>query len=97
MVAKAEGRRPRRWSKRSLRIMAWAVGAIGFAVPWGVLRAVPRAAQPAAQVVVVPAGSQVVIRQGSGGKAGVTVLAAPGAKAATAAPATTTGGSHPVP
>ena len=98
MATQTQERRPRRWSKRTLRIMSWAVGAIGFALPWGILRAVPRVSQPGAQVVVVPAGSQVVINRGAAGSAGVTVLAGPSSgRTASTAPATVTGASHPVP
>lgn len=77
--------------------MAWTIGAAGFLLPLGVLRALPRPSTPT-QIVYVPAGSGVVLQPGSGGR-GVKVLSTgrSGANTATTAPVTRTGGSHPIP
>ena len=89
----------KRLSRKAIRAMAWGAGAVAFAFPWAALRLVPapkagaQAARP--QVVVVPAGSRVIVTTGApSGSTGVTVVRA---KGATTAPAvTTTGASVPV-
>ncbi len=85
----------RRMSKRNIRIIAWAAGLLGFALPWTVFQAVPRPGIATPQVVVVPAGSRVVVTKGAPGKASVVVVSTKGGT--TTPPVTATGGSHPPP
>ena len=92
-----EGRaRPKRSSKRRLRIWAALAGAAAFALPWGVIRAIPApTSTPAAvQVVTVPPGAQVLVQNG-GKRPQVKIVAAKGAAPSGPAVATTSG-SHPV-
>jgi hypothetical protein len=94
--ADAGGRRPRRPSRRTLKIASGIAAATAFALPWGVLHAVP--APPAVQasgtqVVTLPGGQRVVIPQGSvapGGVRYVYVKGSASGSAGTAAPVTTT-------
>ena len=92
----------RKLSKRTVKVIAWVGGAIAFALPWAVIQAVPRPAVSAGpQLVVVPTGSHVVIKQGAAGGSGAVVVTTGKGGAATA-PATTpavatTGGSAPPP
>lgn len=79
--------------------MAWGAGAVAFALPWAALRSVPapKAGSQAAraQVVVVPAGSRVLVTANPpSGSTGVTVVRTKGAPTAPAV--TTTGASVPV-
>lgn len=85
-------RKPR-LSKRKLRAIAWVAGVLGFSLPWAAFQAAPHPlASGAPQVVVVPAGSRVVVSKGSPGAASVRVVTAKGAP--TTAPVATTAGSH---
>ena len=85
-----------------MKVIAWVGGAIAFALPWAVIQAVPRPAVSAGpQLVVVPTGSHVVIKQGAAGGSGAVVVTTGKGGTATA-PATTpavatTGGSAPPP
>ncbi len=88
-------RRPRRPSKRTLRIASGLAAAAAFALPWGVLRAVPapptvQAGGP--QVVVLPGGQRVMIPQGPVQAGGVRVVYVKGKAAGgtATAPVTTT-------
>ena len=93
----------KRLSKPALRALAWTSGAVAFGLPWAVFQVAPSAptsAQAAPQVVVVPAGSRVVLVKAPNGTTGVKVLKSKGGTIAaptTAAPVTTTGGSAPPP
>ena len=49
--------RPKRASKRSMRLAAAGGAAVAFALPWAVLRAVPTPPAPPARVIVVSGGS----------------------------------------
>ena len=63
----------RKLSKRTVKVIAWVGGAVAFALPWAVIQAVPRPAVTAGpQLVVVPTGSHVVIKQGSSGGSGAS-------------------------
>ena len=89
--------RRRRASKRSLRIWAAVAGAVGFALPWAAIRAVPvptTAAAPPPRVIVVPAGTRVVLHTGSGAKGAVSLVAT-GAAKTPPAPAITSGSKPP--
>jgi hypothetical protein len=96
-MSAVEGRaRPKRTSKRTLRIWAALAGAAAFVLPWGVIRAIPTpSSTPAAvQVVTVPAGAQVVVQNG-GKRPQVKVVGARGTPVSNPAVASTSG-SHPV-
>jgi len=92
------GEQRRRLSRKTVRALAWGAGVVTFAIPWAAFRLVPAprvgAQATGQQVVVVPAGSRVVVTSGTaGGSSGVTVVRS---KGTTTAPVTTTGGSVPV-
>lgn len=64
----ARAARPRRASKRRLKILAGLAAGASFALPWAVMRAVPYPPHPSA--VVLPKGAVVVVpRSGSAGAA----------------------------
>jgi hypothetical protein len=89
-------RRPRRPSRRALKVASGIAAATAFAIPWGVLRAVPRppAVQASGtQVVALPGGQRVVIPQGTvapGGVRYVYVKANAAGSTGATAPVTTT-------
>jgi hypothetical protein len=89
----------RRMNKRTVRLLAWGAGFLSFGLPWAAFRLAPgqlSAASQQPQVLVVPAGSKVVITKSpSGGPAGVTVVTAKGTSTTSAV--TTTRASAPVP
>ena len=96
----------KRFSKNTLRAMAWGAGAVTFALPWAAFHFVPtptasaQAASP--QVVVVPAGSKVVLLGAPAGASGVKIVTSKTATTASvstgkAVPVTTTGASAPPP
>ena len=94
----------KRFTKTTLRVMAWAAGGVVFAVPWVAFQFVPtattsgQAASP--QVVVVPAGSKVVVLGAPAGASGVKIItskATTSVSTTKAAPITTTGASAPPP
>jgi hypothetical protein len=95
----------KRLSKPALRAVAWTSGALAFGLPWAAFQLAPSVttgaqAPSAQQVVVVPAGSRVVLVKAPNGTTGVKVLKTKGGTIApptTAAPVTTTGGSAPPP
>jgi hypothetical protein len=69
--------RPKRASKRALRLWAALAGAGAFALPWVAIRAIPApVAKPAVQVVTLPAGTQLALL---GAKGRVKVVAGPAA------------------
>ena len=82
----------RRFSRRTVRLFAWGAGMVSFALPWAVTKGVTTiSGAPAQQVVVVPAGSKVVVTKAPpGATSGVTVVSVKGGKGAPA-PVTTTG------
>ncbi len=86
----------RRFSKRKLKLIAWGAACVGFALPWAALEAMPNSSASTQQVVMVPAGSRVVVTKSAPGKAPVYVVSGKGG-AATTTPTTTTGGTHPPP
>jgi hypothetical protein len=95
----------KRLGRGSIRALAVASGAVAFALPWVAVKYAPTpaastaAASGAPRVIVVPAGSSVVVAKGakgikivkSSGTAPVTSSAT-----ATTTPTTVTGGSAPV-
>jgi hypothetical protein len=93
----------RRLGRRTVRVLAWGSGVVAFALPWATFRFLPSpvtAAQaPAQQVVVVPAGSKVVVTGSPNGTPGVQVITAAGTPTTGAttkhAPVTTTRASAP--
>ena len=90
--AAAPARRARRPSKRTLKIASAVAAGAAFALPWGVLHAVPAppAVQAGPQVVALPGGKRVVIPQGPVGANGVRYVYVKGAGATgAAAPAST--------
>jgi len=95
----------KRFSKKTVRALAWAAGGAAFALPWAAFQFVPSAttttAQPASpQVIVVPAGSKVTVLSGPSGATGVKVIHSKGSTTAptvASAPVTTTGASAPPP
>lgn len=95
----------KRFSKRTVRALAWAAGGAAFALPWAAFQFVPAAATTSAQsaspqVIVVPAGSKVTVLSGPSGATGVKVIHSKGSTAAptvASAPVTTTGASAPPP
>jgi hypothetical protein len=95
----------KRYSKTTVRALAWAAGGVAFAIPWVAFEFVPAAASSAQsstpQVIVVPAGSKVTVLSAPAGGAGVKIVhssagtsTAPTVKSA---PVTTTGASAPPP
>lgn len=63
---RAQAARPKRASKRRLKILAGLAAGASFALPWAVMRAAPVPPHPAA--VVLPKGAVVVVpRSGSAG------------------------------
>jgi hypothetical protein len=99
----------KRFSKSTVRALAWAAGGVAFAVPWVAFEFVPPAAASSAQatspqVIVVPAGSKVTVLSAPSGGAGVKVIHSTSSAPTTAtaptvksAPVTTTGASAPPP
>lgn len=98
----------KRFSKSTVRALAWAAGGVAFAVPWVAFEFVPPAAASAQatspQVIVVPAGSKVTVLSAPSGGAGVKVIHSTSSAPTTAtaptvksAPVTTTGASAPPP
>ncbi len=91
----------RRLGKRTVKLLAWGAGVLGFALPWAAFDVVPGHLGSAAQqqVVVVPAGSKVVITKApSGGAPGVVVVSAKSSTPKPSAPAVaTTRASAPPP
>ena len=72
---------------------------MSFALPWAVTKGVTTiSGAPAQQVVMVPAGSKVVVTKAPpGATSGVTVVSVKGGKGLAPAPVTTTGGTPHVP
>lgn len=96
----------KRFTKRTLRVMAWAAGAMAFAAPWAAFQLVPTSTTSAqgasTQVVVVPAGSKVTVLSSPTSATGVKVVRSKAATSATTktvkgSPVTTTGASAPPP
>jgi hypothetical protein len=95
----------KRFSKATLRAMAWAAGAVTFAVPWVAFHFVPVATSAQAtapQVVVVPAGSKIVVLGAPAGTSGVKIITSKATTStsvstAKAGPVATTGASAPPP
>ena len=94
----------RKLSKRTVKVMVWATGAVAFVLPWVAIQAVPRPTVTAGpQLVVVPSGGHVVISLAPGcGSGGVAVSTGGQGGAVTGATVTTpavatTGGSAPPP
>ena len=96
----------KRFDKKTVRALAWAAGAAAFAVPWAAFHFAPVPSVgvqgTSAQVVVVPAGSRIVLVSAPRGASGVRVIGTKGATAASpsakkAAPTVTTGASSPPP
>ena len=80
----AGARRPRRPSRRTLKIASGIAAAAAFALPWGVMRAVPTppAVQASGtQVVKLPSGQRVVIPQGTVAPGGVRYVYVKGSTA----------------
>lgn len=99
-------RKKKRLGKNAVRVMAWTAGAVAFAVPWAAFQATPAATASAQgtspQVIVVPAGSKVVVMGSPAGASGVKVIHSKATATATAptvksTPVTTTGASAPPP
>jgi hypothetical protein len=86
--------KPKRMTKRSLMLTAGAAAAVSFALPWVTIGALPKSLTPAdRQVIVVPAGGQVVVSSGTTQTGtGVTL-----GSASTAPVVTTTRASAPAP
>ncbi len=90
----------KRLGRGTIRVLAIASGAVAFALPWAAMRLTPATtgaagASTAPQVIVVPAGSSVVVAKGA---QGVRIVKTKGTAPVTAATAgtsthTTTGGS----
>ncbi len=83
----------RRLAKRTVKLLAWGAGVLGFALPWAAFDVVPGHSGAVAQqqVIIVPAGSKVVItKPPSGGTPGVTVVSAKGSTLNRKAPAVAT-------
>jgi hypothetical protein len=82
-----------------LMVTAGAAAAVSFALPWVTIQALPSSLAPVdRQVIVVPAGGQVIVSSGSvgtGNAAGVVVAPTPGAQPAP--PVATTRASAPAP
>src|SRR5947207_1552684 len=91
--------RPKRISKRKLRVAAALAGVGAFVLPWGVLAAAPKPPTvQAAQVIALPGGGRVVIPQGPTGSSGVRYVYVKGqAGSAPAAPAAATTRASAVP
>ena len=96
----------KRFGRNTVRALAWAAGAAAFAVPWAAFHFAPvptvGAQGTSAQVVVVPAGSRIVVVSAPQGASGVRVIGTKAATAASpsakkAAPIITTGASVPPP
>lgn len=95
----------KRFSKRTVRAIAWAAGGAAFAVPWVAFQFVPTVTSSAQgttspQVIVVPAGSTVTVLSGPSGATGVKVIHSKGTTTTptvASAPVTTTGASAPPP
>jgi len=71
-----------RFSKERIRALAWAGGALAFALPWAAFRFVP-SVLGGQQVVTVPAGSRVVVTKSANGATGVQIIRAKGVPVAT--------------
>ena len=98
-----EARKKKRYSKPVVRAMAWGAGAVAFAVPWAAFQVVhspATGAQGAApQVIVVPAGSKVILLSSPSGTS-VKVIRSNGTTTSpthATAPLTTTRASAPPP
>ncbi|MGZ5318396.1 MAG: hypothetical protein ACXWZU_11030 [Actinomycetota bacterium] len=98
----------KRFSKSTVRALAWAAGGVAFAVPWVAFEVVPPAAASSQatspQVIVVPAGSKVTVLSAPSNGAGVKVIHSTSSAPTTATaptvksvPVTTTGASAPPP
>lgn len=96
----------RRLGKNAVRALAWASGAVAFAIPWAAFEVVPpgpASAQGASpQVIVVPAGSKVVLAGSTGGATGVRVIHSKATGTSVtptvkSVPVSTTGASAPPP
>jgi hypothetical protein len=92
----------KRLGRGSIRALAVASGAVAFALPWVAVKYAPAATTASAaagpKVIVVPAGSSVVVAKGA---RGVKIVKSTGtapvtAGAASPATQTTTGGSVPL-
>jgi len=89
----APERKPRRPSRGTLKIASAVAAGAAFALPWGVLHAVPSPPTLQAsggQVVVLPGGQRVVIPQGPVGANGVRYVYVKGAVPAGATAAVST-------
>ena len=93
-----------RLSRNAIRAIAWASGIVAFALPWAAFRVAPTVSASGAggtgssQVVVVPAGSKVVITRSAAGTArGQVIRAKGGGTSSIGAPLTTTRASAPAP
>jgi hypothetical protein len=95
----------KRFSRTTVRTLAWAAGGLAFAVPWVAFEFVPAATSSSQatgpQVVVVPAGSTVTVLGAPSGGAGVKIVhskpSTATAPAVKSAPVATTGASTPPP
>lgn len=86
----------KRLSKNTIRALAWGAGAAAFALPWAAFQVAPlTTSAQGQQVVVVPAGSRVVLTRSAGGSTSVQVVRSKGTP--TSAPITTTRASAPPP
>ena len=84
----------KRLSRNTIRALAWASGAAAFALPWAAFQVAPSTTgAQSQQVVVVPAGSRVVLTKSANGSTSVRVVH--GKATATSAPITTTRASAP--
>ena len=94
MEPKATAPKKKRLGKNTIRALAWASGAAAFALPWAAFQVAPvTTAAQSQQVVVVPAGSRVVVTRSAGGATNVQVVRSKGTVAS--APITTTRASAP--
>jgi hypothetical protein len=94
----------KRFSRRTVRLMAWGAGAVSFALPWAAFQLIPRPAGSTAtqQVIAAPAGSTVTIMKSPAGVVtGVRIVTPKGVKTGTVVPGgasvATTRGSIPPP
>jgi hypothetical protein len=94
----------KRFSRRTVRLMAWGAGAVSFGLPWAAFQLIPRPAGSTAaqQVITAPAGSTVTIMKSpTGVVTGVRIVTPKGARTRTVVPGgasvATTRGSVPPP
>ena len=94
--ARADRPAKKRLTKTRARLLTAAAAAVSFCLPWVAFRVAPGSlTAPKQQVVVVPAGSRVVIVKPVSGAPNVTVITSKGPRLAPAAASTSGSAAAP--